>query len=508
MASNLLNTFKKIDNHRKILIDKANAQGAGLPDSASFIDLVPHIGADKPVMLPEYASVLNTEDWVRPAEWPDCESILTNAEVKGNLYPGVIMLLDATYSDETVLPRYIVSSSSEYLFNGYNAGNVCASGYLMSDGAWYGDMTNEITHTWDTSKDIIVETGKHPGRYRWMILYYDSTKSIGYTNYTRFPAVEIIFGNIRYSGTNNYPGFFITYGYNSGDTVCKYLKNVVFLPTFNILTLSWSWGSSRYFFGGFKKLENIDVRCGTISMGTLPSTQIFRSCSRLRHLNLVNDFKYGQQFTLYDCSSLVTFKGQSNYTLLSGNLFQLEQVNNSGYSLRINGYAPENTVIIDCVLYGTGLPNYWKTQNGFTIDYNNNSNGDYSYGNFFSGNLFVTKLDFSKTIKFNVANAVPTSSPNPTINSSNACRAVIGNGSFKLKEVIWPDIISERIDTSGVVLYKHVILDLFERLTDITGNNGAYDWVAIHPSNYDELTEEELAIATNKGWEVQRGWPL
>jgi hypothetical protein len=77
-----------------------------------------------------------------------------------------------------------------------------------------------------------------------------------------------------------------------------------------------------------------------------------------------------------------------------------------------------------------------------------------------------------------------------------------------LKEITWPAQIVERIDTSGVVLYKHVILDLFDKLVDITGNNGAYDWVAIHPSNYDELTEEELAIATNKGWEVQRGWPL
>lgn len=503
MASNLLKTFKKIDNHRKALILKANSQGANLPDTASFLDLVPHIAADVAPTYSEFKYALNTEDWTHPEGWPDCKNILETAEEKDGLKPGIIMLLDATHSDEILLPKYVSSSSSPYLYNGFDAGNVCAAGYLLSDGTWYNDTTNEITHTWDTSKDIIVETGKHPGRYRWMILYFSSSKSTGYLNLVRFPAVEVIVGNIASIGS--YCGLFITYGYGGDDTMCKYLKHIEFLSSFNASYINWSWGQNRYFMGGMEKLEHITFG-KTVKLQNLPNSAVFYNCKRLRHIDLVSKFVYSNQFTLYGCASLVSYKGQSNYTVLSGDFLQLERIENSGYSIRVSGYVPENAQVKDCIVYQCYLPRNWKTMNGFKVDSSNQSNVG-SYGSYFSGHDNIMSLDFSNLTKFHPSSSIIDT---PVLNqkiSSNAYVAKIGSLCYNLKEVTWPALIQDRISIGRVVLYKYSVLDLFEALIDATPYTADYKCVWLHPYNYDELTEEELAIATNKGWEVVRGWP-
>ena len=505
MASNLLKTFEKIDNHRKALIQKANSSGANLSNDASFLDIVPHVGADVTPTYPEYKHALNTEDWVRPAEWPDCKDILENAEEKDGLKPGIIMLLDATHSDELILPKYAAGSSTPYLYNGVDAGNVCASGYLMSDGTWYGDMTNEITHTWDTSKDIIVDSGKYPGRYRWIILYYTSARSISYVNFVRFPAVEVILGNIAYSGTVNYFGGFITYNTYGDDTMSKYLKHVEFLPTFSVPTIGWSWGQSRYFMACMQKLEHITC-AKQITMGSVGNSELFCKCSFLRHINLVDGLKYSQQHRISDCKSLVTYKGSVNYLVLSGDYLQLEQVDTGGYSCMISGYAPETAKIKSCPLYGATLPISWKTQGGFKFEYSNQSNG-VSNGRFFWNNRDITRLDFSFVDKFYSVSSV-LDSPQPTYAVySSGVVAQIGKNSYNLKEIIWPSIVKDRISIGDVVLYKYSVIELLENLVDITNLDVKYNNVWLHPYNYDELSDEEIAIATNKGWEVVRGWP-
>jgi hypothetical protein len=258
--------------------------------------------------------------------------------------------------------------------------------------------------------------------------------------------------------------------------------------------------------GGMSKLKHITLG-RLISIGSMPSSQLFRSCHHLRHLDVATGFKYGSQWTLYDCRSLVTFKGTNNYMVLSGDYLQLEEVDNGGSSLRINGFAPESMKLKNCTLYGTTLPTTWKTQGAFKIDYSNSSNGN-SSGSFFSNNLDITKLDFSKIDKFYGPSSV-LEQPNPTTAPSNSSATVarVGHYCYNLREITWPSVVQDRISIGQTVLYKYSVLELLNNLVDISNISVKYNYVYLHPYNYDELTEEELAIATNKGWEVKRGWP-
>ena len=197
MASNLLKTFEKIESQRKYAIDLANRKGFNLLENASIAELgncIYQLDPTKPD--------LTDSVWERPSDWPDCESILLNAEPINGLHPGYIVLIKAEresiefskYSISTSAVNTVSITDPTTLTSEYSRGRQhCAKGILTSDGQWYDTTSTSWQHTWDTSKDIQTES---EGPLRYFIAYVDDTPIEGWCiNY--YEPLEIIIGNIK-----------------------------------------------------------------------------------------------------------------------------------------------------------------------------------------------------------------------------------------------------------------------------------------------------------------------
>ena len=96
MASELLKTLNKIEKSRRLQIETARELGYNVKDNASFLELAT-IMQEPTRKFPiqdyntpdEYPSL---PDWVRPSEWPDCYTILREAQPYSNYYPICILL--------------------------------------------------------------------------------------------------------------------------------------------------------------------------------------------------------------------------------------------------------------------------------------------------------------------------------------------------------------------------------------------------------------------------------
>ena len=497
MASNLLKTFEKIDSHRMQLINKANEYGAKLKNSASFAELLPFIEAQEYPVYDKY-NLNENESWSRPEGWPDCREILRNAEVKDGLYPGIIMLLDAN-SDTTLLRKYVTGTSSgSYMSNKSGAGNVCASGYLLSDGTWYNDTTNEITHTWDKTKDIVVNEGRLPGTYRWVILYYSSSKAIDYINLTYLPMVELIVGNVKHTSTTWNSGLLVSMG---EDSPCSdYLRHVEILEESNFSGFTWSYGMYPKLFGGMRLLEEITVSKTLSSSTSTYATSGFTGLSRLKELNFSKLGFSGGTYTCTKADSLERLILSGNMVFyISENLPSLKLVEGANSKIRFNNSNVQ--IPKDCVFHIKGfecanLPAYWSTNKDIPIvAYTNTSSP-------FSNNPFIEALDLSNVTDFYYSSNVLN---HPTPSSRSNAYTVLCSNCFRLKNIEWPSEVVNRFDLTRVYLDKECIIQLFENLISVTDLSGlTYMDVLIHEKNYNELTEDEIKIATDKGWGVKK----
>lgn len=496
MASNLLKTFEKIDAHRMQLINKANEYGAKLKDSASFAELLPFIEAQEYPVYDNY-NLNENENWNRPEGWPDCREILRNAEVKDGLYPGIIMLLDAN-SDTTLLRKYVTGTSNSYVSNSSGAGNVCASGYLLSDGTWYNDTTNEITHTWDKTKDIVVNEGRLPGTYRWIILYYSSSKAISYINLTYLPMVELIVGNVKHTGTTWSAGLLVSMGEKS--PCSGYLRHVEILEESNFSGFTWSYGMYPRLFGGMYLLEEITVSKTLSSSNSTYATSGFTELSHLKELNFSKLGLSGGTFTCTKAYSLEKLILSGNMTFYTGeHLPSLKLVEGVNAKIRFNNCNVQ--IAKDCVFHIKGiecaqLPAYWTTNRDIPLlTYTNSSSP-------FSNNPFIETLDLSNVTDFYYSSNIINY---PTPSSRGNAYTVLCANCFRLKNIEWPNEVVNRLDLSNVYLSKDCIVNLFEHLISIADLSGlTYTNILIHEKNYNELTEDEIKIATDKGWGVKK----
>ena len=158
MASNLLKTFKKIDIDRKLIIQLLNGSGLSIPENGSFNDIIDALTTFE---------VSNEFDinigWVRPSYWPDSKEILNNAPSYEGYFPYAVALMDNTL-DSIIMP-----------LSKYGATKLI----YTSDGATYryNNVDEGIEHTWDKTKDIIIDEN-NPMRY--VVLYGDLSKVSDY----------------------------------------------------------------------------------------------------------------------------------------------------------------------------------------------------------------------------------------------------------------------------------------------------------------------------------------
>lgn len=188
MASELLNTLEKIDSGRKELINKANEKGFNLPPNAGLHQIASTLSfPTKPsVDPPEYYK----DRWTRPTYWPETKQLLDMPE-KDGMTPRYVLLCDDV-SDTITIPK-----SQTTLSGGKLTGTLNGSGYLLSDGTWYTDTSNDIVHEWDRSKDITLD-GIH--FYRYVVVYLTTNEEFIYiylNNTSARNALEIVLGDVQ-----------------------------------------------------------------------------------------------------------------------------------------------------------------------------------------------------------------------------------------------------------------------------------------------------------------------
>lgn len=496
MASKLLNTLQSIENDRQAAIMTANGLGCHLSPNASFADIAATAGTRNTIVGLQYPA-LNEEDWERPTEWPDCYNILREATIRRDstinkdVEPiGIYLLKDGedtiTFWRKQSVPTSNVADQ-DYIY---------ADAFLLSDGTWIEGLSKLASggttqHTWDVTKDIIVSGGKYPGRYRWLIEYrtIDNSSSLSYISSIKsWPVVEVL-------SLKTMPG-------TGRGVYAQSLLNFEMLPESPLRTVRHD--SFNYpLLSGFINLRNLKLA----PLTHLVIRWAFRDLHRLRKLDLSNfiqiTYSYDDEITLGNALSLVEFIGPQSILITQDASATKNRVSFKQLPVIQKMILPENTYldcddtsvlnssceIQGCVGFADAYPRNYEQTGLVGARKDVIPNGNYSYYN------FLNIIDFSEH----------------ECVSSNA-HSVFGTGSSVLKPnayyakaFIIPQNCFYRLSTSNMYyLPKENIINIFNRLMDLTQTELTVSNPKIELSTYQYnlLTPEEIAIATNKGWEV------
>lgn len=218
MASQLYKVLNNIDSSRKNIINTLSSKGVQVNKNTSLNEINAWIQGltlssnNNNYDILEMANVTMENDpaiWRRPEDWPNLENIFTNKtnfvnyEGSTRSYaPGYAILIDCELNDMTEMCITILdyNASTHTLPTLAMSGNDNGISFIVetSDGVFYellgrSSTNKEFTHTWDRSKDIVTNSGKH---YKYIIVYTRITSSTSGSsqnpNFTSLKAVELI----------------------------------------------------------------------------------------------------------------------------------------------------------------------------------------------------------------------------------------------------------------------------------------------------------------------------
>lgn len=484
MASELLKTFQKIESGRKLQIEKANNAGHSFSNNASFIALA---GAmQSPEELPKNTNIPEPSDWVRPTQWVDGKEILRNAEVIEDMYAGAFLMFK-TSADSISIP--IKNNSSGYCGTG-------CDGFLMCDGTWYNDTSVVITHTWDTNYAITIEDGEYAGTYYWCLAYYKKTSRATYTEQFGFGGVcEIILGVVNGGYASDVSTRCLG---GRGNNSYGSLINFEILPESNITQMSGGSVAYEYHFNNLTSLRHIDFGSVT-SISTNSSASAYEgyffTSPYLKELDLTGiKFIWSANYSgihkgiKINPEYLKTFKSDKDivvtvekpltqmneFYLPNGTLRHIPTVPPS-YPL----YVPEN----DKFVIGTFQGNYpinWSTPRGADLIPYRTAKTTYSTY-LLTGNYKITSVELNS--------AKMTTSPIYVGDYSPALKEIIVNKGWNVNLYItWCDITHDSL------------VSIIDNLYDYSGTTTTRTLKLGY--NLDKLSEDEIKIATDKGWGV------
>lgn len=500
MASELLKTFQRIDEGRKLQIERARLLGHNVSDNASFTDLA---GTITPA--PEITGLTPTVTWDRPKEWPDGKQMIRDNIERDGMFPGAFILLK-TDADTFTIPNVIASMS--------NSGShkmIGAHGYLTSDGVWYNDATENILHTWDKTKDIIIKDGEYAGTYRWLLCYYDPEQQTGgYSFLLQYmPIAELIIGYMNVKYASNGVGGYLLISYSSNGY--PELVNLEVLPESNYKGSTWSYGNSWYCARDLVKVRNLDLG-PTVNLGGSSIGSTFTGLDKLKHFNAPN------------LTNLYTNTSGSNATLYLTSAKELETLVYGGtrtvfltvptYNLT-KLHVPKSVVVFG----GTSLIHYpcylrndidldvkYIAGNSIPLNWTNLNNTRLAMGP--SGTVNINSSAGSSNICLGHPNLVTIDltdallHDNTKFSNSGEYYTTVGNYSPKLREIIiGPDFIY-RLDISHTDLTHSCLVAILTNLKDISSETSYYPNIKLGVLNLAKLTEDEIKIATDKGWSV------
>lgn len=508
MASKILNVLNNIERERKEQITAARANGYNVEDNASFGELAVTIGT-KDDEIPKFETPYDTdEDWERPAEWIDCYSILRNAEPKENDEVACYILLLKDDSDEIKIDKYYSGTNISSL--PYGANYHGCDYFLLSDGAYVDVRSNDVTHTWDKSKDIIIENGEYAGTYRYMLGYKpkNTARNI-YAGISTWKVVEIIIG--QNEGTGAEPTLWLSnFGYEPlRNPIQKTLLHYEVLPSAITNSIGSSFGSTMFSF--LVNLKKFEVN--------KPVTFQFRNANAFTYLHSIRHLDFSNHVfnhnysaggpTLYGCFNLIDYIDANSHAISS----------NGSAAVKISGcYKLERLIAPNSKLhisYSTGYAGYIPSKayievssiNQIPINWSSNKNipiGERIDNCRLSSYYFP----YPNLTEVNIEYATQLSSSTYCVYYSGTTLYDFGNEGYvysrftnSIKHIHFPENIIYRLDLSPFNLDKDNIIETLNRLKDLTGETVYTPNIKLG-INYDKLTDEEIAIATNKGWTV------
>lgn len=484
MASELLKTFQKIDRGRKYQIDRARALGHTVPDSASLSDLASYIAPT--IDFPSYQGDGSDLIWNRPSEFPDCYTML-QGEPRDGLVPGLFILIknDTT----TRLPSY----NNDNIVSG-------AAACLTSDGVWYNDLNVNTSHTWDTTKDIVINDGPYKGSYKWFLCYYDPN-AVSLPNrfllLTLLDPVEIVVNKIPVS--NAYPEvsswLFIT---NASASKYNKLINIEVLPESNITSLDALNFNAAYFFGTYASLEHVSIPTIHTIKWTYSSNNTYLAqfeAPKLRVLDLSNITtvnvhsspmnKY-QGFAL-NCPNLSIFKFGANslvssycpmtklkeFKIPNGTFRHIISNSNPNFGLPNN----DNIVIKQI---SDNIPYNWTDTRGAVV-----VNGRYDTSSTTMNNYVCAKHPLLTHIIID-SNSYSGATADIAPNSPNLRYVTLNQG-----------FVKTNLRINKIDLAYDCLIDILNKL-----GTGSGSTLTLGTANMSKLSEDEIKIATDKGWTV------
>ncbi len=504
MASTVYEVLDVIERGRKHAI--ANAKIARLPanedmDLFSLGDLF--LQQNNPTFVV-------SEPWRRPYSWPDTKAILSSAEDRENLHPAYIVLFNDDY-DTTLFTKNTAGRRYRY------------DAILTSDGEWI--KQDNYLHTWDKSKDINTSEGY---KVRWAIIYVANT-TIAYGSngvnvislYEALGMIEFISGNITISGTGAQPITFSTGGYveptSSTDSSVRANGTIMNIEMPEQTLFSGNWNgigiitncynlrniyihnvpymtgySNRGAFQGCPNFESIDFPSITGWGSTTGGGACCRALPKLRYVNMPS-LQTLSPCSFYECPSLKNLyfpelRTMSKQAIVSCGIesfiapllstFSTESCNNIGYngtfvycdelkSLSIPNLQimPANTGFFRCRnLKEINLPRLQRIESTIAFC-----------------SLGLTSLVLTSNLEYSTTLAL------------TEC--------FSLKELVIPTDWDFNINVSQCPLTYESILEMFDCLKD-NSESGYTRTLTLGTVNMSKLSNEDIEIATNKGWNV------
>ena len=461
----LYKAFMGIDAARKHCIQNLRQGGVTINDGATLDEVATKI-LEGPNPSP-YGEL-----WIRPQEWVDTESILNNAPVHEGYKAYAIILLDDT-SDTISLDFY-----------NRNA----LDGYHLSDGTWLAQDTSSRvtqTHTWDKSKDIAT-TLSYKQRYVIQYAKVDVARSItalnaysyNYNLYTN--ALELVTANITVSDLNITNSSTLSYQIpkTSISALSYKLKRIVInLINFKVYFYQLQEHDLKEF------IINEDVTIDNYNSNFYSLSHLLINKNVTFNTNLIPNA------VLIEMPDVVTIiNANSGDLTVATDYFDAPNLEQAPLKLvgLVNINAPKLTseiTLTDTKSRALYLPELTTlkmysadTGNGSLKQYKlccpklTNLSGDVNYAS-------IVQFDTLTTIAIDDA-----------LNHNYLKELTLGTG------------FNHSINLSSCqYLSKESVLDLFNKVATVT--DGQY--IQLHTNVKNNLTAEEKAIVTNKGWVIK-----
>lgn len=491
----LFETFRHIDIGRQKCIHALNSLGVTTPDDANFDVIANNIPMRAEMIDPAKYNHM----WERPSEWVDTDELLKNAPKLDGYTPVFLYLLMAR--DDNIDITLKPSTQTQY----------CDDAYYLSDGTFITEEDGTtVSHSWDTSKDIQTNLGYN---LRYAICYGLDTKLA------------------QMSGNSSHSYFGTDAQYGIGSCLLEVVINIpfvknamtVYIPLFKNTTTSYverihvlgentpflTIGSNSNQYYGLRELVY-----DTVGEMVITTQSLFKQYSS----SIMNQLK----FIIPNVTEIKSTSSTSDTIrcayVYAPNLTKLSPTGSSSYGGIYTPvmYAPRLTTVNKSLTIGVESLQYFPMllEQGLTT-----LSGSIRYLNHF----VERNINPSLTIPSDGTGSTATfyNEYAETIENTSGLpgNALSGFVFPKLKTISNPELLNT---ASSVSIYYIVVgdgfkssinltkqtqvspktlVELMSKLADVRDEEETYT-LTLGSKNLSRLNENEIAIATNKGWVV------